>query len=251
MAKGSKLLTADRIGMGMVVVGALAFPLGIAPVGLIGLGVIGPPLLREFGILRDADDYTRLAMYRAGFHSMLLVVLLLLANRIMAFYASSLPAPFGIHGLYFTLEFLIQIALVVFAVSYVVQYWGARIGVARVLIGGCAFAIISSASILLTQRDMLQTIDFVATFGAFAVFAIVGGFVAWLTLQRPRAGGGVLLMLTVLTVGKLVLSFAELDTLPEHIRDQGFFWTTIMSLVWALVLFGSLGIALLRNPDPA
>ena len=251
MAKGSKLLTADRIGIGMVVAGALAWPLGIAPLGLVGLGVIGPPLLRELGVLRDADDYTRQAMYRAGFHAMLLLVLFLLANRIMAYYAGRLPEPFGVHGLYFTLEFLIQIAIVVFAVSYVVQYWGPRVGVARVLIGGVAFLIINSAAVMFSQRNHLAMIDLFATTGAFLAIAAVIGFLSWMTLQRPRAGGCVLLLLMVLATGRIVLDIAGLDSAPEHLRDQGMFWADVMALVWAIVLFGAMGVALLRNPDPA
>jgi hypothetical protein len=250
MSGTTKLLTADRIGIGMILVGALAWPLGIAPLGLVGLGVIGPPLLRELGLLRDADDYTRLAMYRAGFHALLLVVVLLIANRILAYYASRLPEPFGIHGLYFTLEFLIQIALVVYAVSYVLQYWGARVGAARVLIGGCVFAIVSSAGALFSMRDQIQGLDYLVNFTAFIVIALAVAVLAGITLRRPRLGGGILLVVTALALGRLVLTFAGMDTAAEPAASQGLVWTTIMSMIWVLVLSGAMGVALMRGSDP-
>ena len=249
MRSKTKLLTADRLGIGMIVVGALAWPLGIAPLGLVGLGVIGPPLLRELGLLRDADDYTRQAMYRAGFHALLLVVALLIANRILAFYASRLPAPFGVHGLYFTLEFLIQIALVVYAVSYVLQYWGPRVGAARVLIGGCLFAVVSSVGALISMRDQVQGTDVIMNLVAFFGIALAVAILAWITLRRPRLGGGILLVLTVLILGKLVLLFAGMGPPQGQPAIQGMFWTTIMSMLWVLVLSGALGVALMRNAD--
>lgn len=71
---------------------------------------------------------------------------------------------------------------------------------------------------------------------------------AWLIAKRPRVGGVLLIALMLFAVYWIVVAFSSLDQLPEHIRDQGMFWTYVMSLVWVLVLFGALGVALFRDP---
>ena len=243
---GQRLLTADRIGIGLVIIGLAANRLSIFTLGLLGLGIFGPPLLRELGLLKDGDDYTRRAMHRAGFHTMILIVALLTANRILANYADSLPAAWGHHGLFFDLEFLVQLSLVVFTVSYVVQYLGPRQGVARVFAGLGLFTALQAVGWLFmgsaTSSDSLMV-----SLTTLLIGAVFGGL-AVLVAKKPRIGGGVLLALFALALVGLGFEITGFDSVPEHAKDQGIFWTYVMSLIWAFVFFGFPGYALFKNP---
>jgi len=248
MATGMKILTADRIGLGMVVLGMVGPGIGVPSLGLIGFGVVGPPLLREFGLLHDDDDFTRQAAHRAGFRTMLLVVTLLLANRILMMFESSLPAAFGQHDLYFPLEFLIQVSLGVFAISYVLEYWGTRLGVARVLVGVGVIVGLQAVRYLAQSAIWSPTLDAVYLLAVAGIIVFFAGL-AWLVKEKPRAGGVTLLVLLVISGWMVGIQIASLDSLPEHVRNQGMFWATITGLVWALILFGALGVALLRDRE--
>lgn len=245
MSKGSRILTADRIGIALVIISLIGMRMGIFSMGLLGLGVFGPPLLREFGLMRDDDDFTRGVMHRAGFHALLPVVALLTADRIMANYHESLPAAWGQHDLYFDLEFLIQLALVVYVVSFVVQYWGARAGVARVFVGVAVIAVLQILGAHLTHSGAVTAMVAWST----AIIAAVLCSLGWFASRKPRAAGVVLLVLCAAALVGFGFDIAGADQRPEYVRDNGLVWAVAMAMVWAIVLFGGMGVALLRDPE--
>ncbi len=52
----------------------LSQPSRILPsIDWVALGGFGPPALRELGILKDDDEYTRNIRWRAGFHTALAI----------------------------------------------------------------------------------------------------------------------------------------------------------------------------------
>ena len=66
MTNRMRTLSADRIGLGLVVLGGVGAVINVPALALMSLGVLGPTLLRELGWLKDDDDFTRRIAHRAG-----------------------------------------------------------------------------------------------------------------------------------------------------------------------------------------
>ena len=245
MTNSTKLLTADRIGLGLVALGTVGAVVNLPMLALASLGVLGPPVLRELGWLNDDDDFTRQAAHKAGFQTMVLLMALLVADRLLMRLGDSLPPAFGGDGLYYPLENTISTGLAVFAVSYVMQYWGVRVGAVRVIVGvGVLTALTGVSNILLGLRFGMNRIDF----GAFLIVPVIL-LLALLVHRRPRLGGGLILALVGLAVYGLGRMLAGLDSMPDHVRQQGMFWGLMTAVISLVVIFGPVGLALLRDRD--
>lgn len=205
MATPKRLLTADWIGIGLVALGHVGAVVDLPLLALASLGVLGPPILRELGWLRDDDDFTRQAAHKAGFHAMVLIMALFVADRLLL-----------------------------------------RLGAVRVIIGFGVLTGLTGVSnlLILIRSGDLNSMDY----GFFLIVPFILLF-AQLVARRPRVGGGIILALVGLTVAAMARQIAGLDSMPEHVREQGMFWGMMTGVVTVLVLFGPVGVALVRNRE--
>lgn len=248
MKTPTRLLTADRLGIGLVMVGLLGAAANLPMLALAGFGVLGPPLLRDLGWLKDDDDFTRRASYRAAFHAFALTAALLILNRVLGLWRDSLPPSLGPDGLFVPLDSLVHLALTIYVVSFVTQYWGVRQGVVRVLVGlGLVVALTGVSNTLLAARFGRAFDPWFLTLS----LGILGAFVllAWLVARWPRLGGGVLVILGTAALLGLGADIAGTGSLPEHVRDQGIFWALLVVALWVVAVFGVLGVVLLRTRE--
>lgn len=235
-----RLPSADWIAFG-VAVAALCMHYVFPPVlGLLILAVFAPSVLREIGMLKDADEWSRGIMHRAGFHGLLAVGGLISLNSLIVLTGrfectETMPAPF-------TDETLRKAVVWVFVVSYLLQYWGAREGTFRILM---ASAVVGLAPLFAVGRHPDHVGIYLAGAG---INAIVMGGPALVVRRWPRLGGGVLLFL----LASLVVFGATVTDLPDGVTSS-----TIAAVRWGMVsvwlqaglIFGITGIALLREPS--
>ena len=219
---GRRLPSADWLAFGLAVVFS-AFWMHI----LVPVAVFLPSLLRELGLLKDGDEYTRRVMYRAGFHALLVSALLVFAT-----WAAAIPTGTHYTGSLLTGETLRKIIMYTFVVSYLLQYWGSREGSFRILLG-------MSLWILLPLSRMLVASQFFPAgygWGVVAISASIAGL-AFLVRRWPRLGGVLLLVVFVFAV---VAGWGLLGT-PDAA------WSILLQ---ACILPGAMGVALLRGSGP-
>lgn len=228
-----RLPSADWIAVGVVIAGLLASRLAHLPYAYLALAVavLGPPLLRETGVLRDVDEYTRGIMHRAGLHAFLVAGALMILDRVLQDGGSTLPTtdpwrPGAVQATYF-------LALLTYLVSYLVQYWGAPTGVFRILLAGGALTFLETTAAALTGTvpagPALQT-------GAIGVAVWVG--LAVLARKAPRTGG---IVLTLVAAAAVVMAARHLG--QGHVTARDAMYGALKSVI----VFGAGGIALLRR----
>ncbi|MCA9157778.1 MAG: hypothetical protein KDA51_04095 [Planctomycetales bacterium] len=151
---------------------------------LAAAGTLGPGILREFGWLRDRDEFQRLAAYRAGYHAYLTSGLV--AFVLVAFIRSgekTLEYSQGLATLFLALLWFTWL------LSSLISYWGIQKAAFRILIGfGSAwllFAILSNTGSEWTSWAALLLHPLLAA----PFFAL-----AWLSRRWPRITGVLLLV---------------------------------------------------------
>ncbi len=147
-----RLPSIDWIALGLGVL-ALALSRIQAPgwsswVGLVGLAVFGPPLLRELGWLKDEDEFSRDMRWRAGFHAALILALFLFLNKALYPLIASHPDAMARKIWFFPPDYLRESLVLVFLLSFLIQYWGAPKGVFRILLGIAGISIIELVGVL-------------------------------------------------------------------------------------------------------
>jgi hypothetical protein len=164
---------------------------------LSALGALGPGIAREFGWLRDKDEFQRRADHRAGYHAFLAAGLV--AFVLVAFFRS---AERDVEHLDRLPTLLLAILWFTWLVSSLLAFWGPQKGAARFLYGfGCVwmlFAILSNVGSEWTGWAALLLHPLLA-----APFFVLG----WLAGRRPRVAGVLLLAAT----GGLFLLFGGLE----------------------------------------
>jgi len=114
-----------------------------------------------------------------------------------------------------------------------------------VIVGvGVLTALTGVSNILLGLRFGMNRIDF----GAFLIVPVIL-LLALLVHRRPRLGGGLILALVGLAVYGLGRMLTGLDSMPEHVQQQGMFWGLMTAVISLVVIFGPVGVALLRDRD--
>ena len=127
-----RLPSADWLAFGVALAAVFLKYLAPSLLGIIALVVFLPSILREVGVLKDTDEWARGIMHRAGFHAALVVVLFVTVNYVAVMsggFATSDTRHWPLE-----VQFFRSAAMWVFVVSYVIQYWGAREGVFRILV---------------------------------------------------------------------------------------------------------------------
>ena len=218
------------IGMGAMVLHYLWPPL----LAVVALAVFAPSVLRELGIIRDADEYTLGVMRRAGFHAALAAGALIFLDHGLAVLGLYPGADMLAEPMILGSETLRKALIWVFLISYLIQYWGARGGVARVLLGA-AIMTLAPVAFLLRPGDYPWpgTLVAAACGSAGAMVAL-----AWIVSRAPRAGG-------ILLVSVCVAGLAALAT--TGLADPRARWGVISVMLQAALIFGVTGLALLRE----
>jgi hypothetical protein len=146
---------------------------------LVGLGMLGPGLLRELGWLKDQDEFERQAARRAGYHAFL-------ATGFLAFFLVALLRT-GDHGIRDP-EPVVSLLLVVlwftWILSRLLAYWGPRRTARTLLVTFGIFWLIFSVADSLHSLPMFLMQSLVAV--PFFVLAYVAG-------RWPKIAGVLLL----------------------------------------------------------
>jgi hypothetical protein len=228
-----KLPSADWVAVGLAMLGLVLGRLSLPLTGILGLAVFGPALLREVGLLGDSDEWMRSVMHRAGFHAAVALALFIFLGRVLPHYDSPYPELITEKGVWFGPTFLWQTLVMVFLISYLIQYWGSVSGSARILMGFGCFLFLDGG-VLAVRHGMWAN---VWPLGVSALFMLLLG---WAALRWPRIIGGILLLICAVP---LIL---WLTTRMSH-------WSTDMmarmvaSMVHTVLVFGVTGAVLIRS----
>jgi hypothetical protein len=148
---------------------------------LFALGVFGPPLLRLAGLLRDQDEFQREAARRAGHHAYLagglfLVVMVIVRSwGVRNLEQDRVPAAAAL-----------VVLLVVYLLSYLTSFWGARKAAMRILL---VFGLFWLGFVVLENRGVALLMQSLVPLPLLAL--------ALLSRWWPRTSGAVLLGLGV------------------------------------------------------
>ncbi|MCB1161408.1 MAG: hypothetical protein R3C71_11125 [Candidatus Krumholzibacteriia bacterium] len=168
---------------------ALERPLYHLAGALILAGLFGPGLLREFGLLRDQDEFQRRVAQRAGWRAFLAggLVLLLLAH----FMPWPQPPAFGRELPKLPLNAALLVMLLTYVCSTLQDYWGARRGATAILLA--LAALFALGAILDEAPDWLGVLVDLR-FSAGLLLALLVG------RRYPQVAGALLLVLALLTL---------------------------------------------------
>ncbi len=214
-------------------------------IGLLGFAVFGPPLLREFGILNDEDEYTRDIRWRSGFHAALALAVLVFLNKILYPLIASHPEAMARKIYFFPPDYLRQFLVLVFLISFLIQYWEPVKGVFKILLGLGFLVLIEIFPAFLTlQDDQTETklMYFIICAGLVAVFTAM----AFLSRKKPRISGYLLLLSGIIISGfliKFLIGYPDEPYMTGRLNMQlGIMRSTVM----IMFVLGSMGVSLLR-----
>lgn len=197
-AASRRMPSADWLAFGVALAAVFLKYLEPALMSIIALVVFLPSILRELGVLKDADEWTRGIMHRAGFHAALMVVAILTVNYVAVnagWFEAGPDRRWPLEVQFFRLG-----VVWIFLVSYVIQYWGARDGVFRILLVVGAMNL--APAMILARGDQQMSWSqggwLALLGGAIACVLFVG--LAYLVRRRPRLGASVLLVILVASV---------------------------------------------------
>ena len=193
--------------------------------GVAAAAITLPSVLREIGVLKDADEFTRTVARRAGFHAMAFVSGLYLLTIIL----HQCGVADGTLGSAET----VKITEAIFLISYLLQYWGAREGVFRLFLGSAA---VTASGLAGFWRPENPTTFRLTALGALLGFALFQSGLALLVRMHPRAAGRALMLLMVGATG----FYAWVST------DSGT-WPLVGGILQIALFFGVTGWVLLRE----
>ncbi|MEN8007335.1 MAG: hypothetical protein ABFS42_09995 [Candidatus Krumholzibacteriota bacterium] len=182
-----RLPSADWFAIGIAVAALFlqyVFPLAA---GVVVLAVFAPSILREIKVLDDGDEWTTGIMHRAGFHGLLAVGTLISLNYLLV--ATGWFQPSEMNQRPINLETLHKAVIWVFLVSYLIQYWGARHGVFRILL---AVSLTGLAPLTYSLKHEIELEGYFLAASLVHLVAIAG--LAFLVRRWPRIGAGVMLL---------------------------------------------------------
>lgn len=222
-----RLPSPDAAAFAVALVGLALAPLWSPLQLLVPLAVFAPSLLREVGLLRDEDEYGRVVTYRAGFHALLVTVLLVFAT-----FASARPGGLDLNPNLLTGETLRKVMLLTFVVSFLLQYWGPRTGSFRILLGLSILLVVDGLRIVQQSHDdrLVIVLSLLAATAALVALAFV--------VRRWARVGGVVLLLLCLA---LVFEGVRHASIPEYAA-----LATPAMLMQAFIVPGAMAVALLR-----
>jgi len=154
-------------------------------IALVGLGTFGPGILREFGWLRDRDEFQMQAARRAGYHGFLAAGMI--AFLLTAYYRSHADQV-GDPGA--AVELVLAVLWFTWLLSSLHAYWGPRGFARRILLifGGAWLVFVLLES--LGERSLPGFL--MGSLITLPFFAMV-----WLGSRMPRTTGALLLVFSV------------------------------------------------------
>ena len=190
---------------------------------LTAVGAFGPGILREFGWLKDQDEFKRRAAHRAGYHAF--IVAGLAAFLIYAYTRSG-----GTFKVATELS-LVYIALLCFTwmFSSLFSYWGPHRTAFRILIiFGCVWGVFIIGSHFTEPSSMVMEL---------LVLTVPFFLLAYLSRRWPRVAGVLLIAVSLFLLGYYFY--------PGH-----FGWADVLTKMSTAILFAgplvASGVALLR-----
>lgn len=213
------------IASGLVILGLLLAPVNWGFLVLVALGTLGPGILREFGWLRDKDEFQQRAARRAGFHAYLVTGFI--AFLLVAYLRSGerdIKDPEELA------TFFLALLCFTWFFSTLLSYWGPQKTAWRTLV------VFGSAWFLVTVLDNFD--DPVAMFMQVLVMAAPFFGLAFLARKWPRVAGVLLIAASVFYLFYLGM----LRSSPMGLATRG------LVLVLFLGPLVASGVALLLGP---
>jgi hypothetical protein len=164
----------------LIVLGIVLTDVSWGFVFLVGLGMLGPGLLRELGWLKDQDEFQRQAARRAGYHAFL-------ATGLIAFLLEGVlrTGGHGIHDPEEVVDTLLCVLWFTWVLSSLLAYWGPRRTARTILVTFGIFWFIFAVA------DSLGSLVGFIMNGIIAVPFFV---LAWASGRWPKAAGDLFLL---------------------------------------------------------
>jgi hypothetical protein len=190
---------------------------------LTAVGAFGPGILREFGWLKDQDEFKRRAAHRAGYHAFIV-------TGLAAFFIYAYTRSGG------TFEVATELSLVYLGLlwltwmfSSLFSYWGPHRTAFRILIiFGCAWGVFNIGESLTNPVSGLMEL---------LVLTVPFFLLAYLSRRWPRVAGVLLIAVSLFLLGYYFY--------PGH-----FGWAPVLTKMSTAILFAgplvASGVALLR-----
>jgi hypothetical protein len=207
----------------LVVAGSiLAATVDMVYLVLFAVGVFGPGVLRELGVLDDQDEFQRQSAIAAGSRSYLVVgIVATLAVALMR------RGERSIEGEALTVFMLLLLLVCTWFFSTLVSFWGARRAVSRILVAFGTFWLV-----FVVLSHITEPIALLIELVVAAPFFVL----AWTAGRWPRATGAVLVVVAL-------FAFFAFD-MYEAFTERSGAGVVIVLLFLPLV---ACGIALLRS----
>lgn len=150
---------------------------------LTGLGAFGPGILREFGVLKDQDEFARMATYRAGYYASLF------AGSVAVILIAVLKAgSVDIEHESLALAIILSTIWLVSIFSVIHKFWGVQKAVYRILIvfGSFWWVFIILSHIQEPMTFLMESLLVVPFF-----------LLAWVSKRWPRIAGSLIIVVAV------------------------------------------------------
>lgn len=167
-----------------------------------GMGAFGPGFLRELGILKDQDEFARLATYRAGY------IASLIAGSVAILLIAFLQAgSVELIGESLALAIILSIIWLVTIFTSIKKFWGVQRAVFRILItfGTFWFVFVILSHI---QEPITFLMESLVVLPFFAL--------AWLSLRWPRLAGVLIIAVAI----ACFFLFRIYDVSPERFLEK-------------------------------
>jgi hypothetical protein len=171
--------TTAIIAGAIILVGVILTAVSWGFVFLVGLGMLGPGLLRELGWLKDQDEFQRQAARRAGYHAVIATGLLaFLLEGVLRMGGRGMLNPVDI------VDTLLAVLWFTWVFSSLLAYWGSRRTARTVLVAFGVFWFIFAVA---------DSLDSVTSSLMSSLVAAPFFVLAWVAGRWPKAAGVLLL----------------------------------------------------------
>lgn len=211
------------VATGLIVIGMMMTAVNEGFLVLVGIGMFGPGVLRELGLVHDKDEFQRRGMRRAGYHAFLV------AGIIASLFAAYLRSgDRGLKDLDELATLFLALLWFTWLFSFLLSYWGPQKTAVRILLSfGTLWALFNIFGNMKHPVAMLMQL----LIGAAPFFVLAFAAKRW-----PRIAGVLLLAASI----ALMFFFGWHDFNNPELVTQ-----LLVMLLFLGPLVGS-GIALLR-----
>ena len=147
---------------------------------LVAAAAVVPGLLREFGLLRDQDEFQRQVARRAGYHAYLTGLIVMFAFSTAFRVETQLEAGFGE-----VVEFVLIVSWFTWFLSWLLSYWGPQRMAQRLLM---AFGFVW------LLFNILGNLDSLVAMVMQSLLAAPFFLLAWVARRWPRPAGIILIL---------------------------------------------------------